>query len=213
MDKIVCVGKNYLDHAKEMGDKIPEKPVLFLKPPSVLRVSQHEDEALELQIPTDAGELHHEAEIVLRLDKGGYKIGVKEAERLIGAVTVGLDMTLRTRQSLAKQNGHPWTTSKVFVDAAVIGVWQRISEFPDYLSQKFSFAVDGVERQHGFGKDMRLSPAECVSYISEFFPLSPGDLIFTGTPAGVGPIVPGSKGTLSWGNVRLNVSWRQEGTK
>lgn len=210
MDKIICLGKNYLDHAKEMGGKIPEKPVIFLKPPSVLRTVDHPDEPITLLIPHEAGELHYEAEIVFRLDKGGYKLSVREAERLIGAVTLGLDMTLRTRQQQAKENGAPWTTSKVFVDSAVIGPWKRVSEFPDWLTQKFSFALDGVEKQQGFGKDMRLSPAECVSYISEFFPLVAGDIIFTGTPAGVGPVQNNSRGTLSWGGIRFNTVWKNE---
>lgn len=210
MDKIICVGKNYLEHAKEMGGKIPEKPVLFLKPASVLRTAVQSEELLELCIPADCGELHYETEIVLRLDKGGYKLKPKEAERLIGAVTLGLDMTLRDRQKTAKENGYPWTTSKVFLDSAVVGPWVRVSEFPNYLDEKFSFALDGIEKQFGFGKNMRLSPSECVSYISEFFPLSPGDLIFTGTPAGVGPVAAGSRGTLNWGSLRYSTSWKEE---
>jgi 2-keto-4-pentenoate hydratase/2-oxohepta-3-ene-1,7-dioic acid hydratase in catechol pathway len=210
MEKIVCVGKNYPEHARELGDAIPEKPVIFIKPPSILRVATP-DEALELRLPAGAGAVHHEAEIVLRLDKGGYKLDVKEAERIIGAVSVGLDMTLRERQAAQKKAGHPWTTSKVFIDCAVIGPWQRVSEFPNYLSEKFSFALDGQLRQQGFGTEMSLSPAECVAYISEFFPLCPGDLIFTGTPAGVGPVAPGQKGVLTWGPIRYAVSWKAEG--
>jgi len=210
MDKIVCVGKNYLEHALELGDAIPERPVLFLKPASVLRMVSQSDEPLPLVIPRNAGTLHHEVEIVLRLDKGGYRIDVKDAERMIGAVSIGLDMTLRDRQTTLKKNGHPWTTGKVFPDAAVIGPWLRVSEFPDYLQEKFSLAVDGTLRQQGFGKDMVMSPAECVAYASEFFPLCPGDLIFTGTPAGVGPVLPGQKGTLSWGSIRFAVTWKAD---
>lgn len=209
MDKIVCVGKNYLEHARELGDAIPEKPVLFLKPPSVLRVGSSADEPLELRLPAGSGTVHHEVEIVLRLDKGGYRLDGKEAERLIGAVSIGLDMTLRDRQRAQKEAGHPWTTSKVFPDAAVIGPWQRVSEFPDYLREKFSFALDGTLRQEGFGTSMCLSPAECVAYISEFFPLTPGDLIFTGTPAGVGPVQAGQKGLLAWGPIRYAVIWKE----
>lgn len=209
MDKIVCVGKNYLAHARELGDAIPERPVIFIKPPSVLRVAVPGDDApLELRIPPEAGEIHHEVEIVLRLDKGGYRLDPKEAERLIGAVTVGLDMTLRTRQQHAKKNGHPWTTSKVFPDAAVIGPWLRVSEFPGYMSEKFSFALDGTLRQEGYGRDMTFMPAECVAYLSEFFPLQAGDIIFTGTPEGVGPVVHGSKGVVSWGSLRYEVQWK-----
>ena len=208
MDKIVCVGKNDLDHARELGDPVPERPVVFLKPPSILRAATSEGDPLVLGIPRDAGALHHEVEIVLRLDKGGSRLDVKEAERLIGAVTVGLDMTLRDRQAALKKAGHPWTTGKVFADAAVVGPWRRVSEFPNYLQEKFSFALDGQLRQEGFGKDMLFSPAECLAYLSECFPLCPGDVIFTGTPAGVGPVTSGQKGVLSWGPIRYAVQWK-----
>jgi 2-keto-4-pentenoate hydratase/2-oxohepta-3-ene-1,7-dioic acid hydratase in catechol pathway len=208
MDKIVCLGKNYLKHAQELGDAIPEKPVLFLKPASVLRAAVQEDEFLELSYPHDAGALHHETEIVLRLDKGGYKLDLKEAERIIGAITLGLDMTLRDRQEVLKKNGHPWTVSKVFPDSAVVGPWRRVSEFPEYLDEKFSLTIDGTLRQHGYGKEMRMSPAEAVAYASEFFPLCAGDLIFMGTPEGVGPILPGTKANLSWGPIRYSVLWK-----
>ncbi|MCA2959290.1 MAG: fumarylacetoacetate hydrolase family protein [Silvanigrellales bacterium] len=213
MEKIVCVGKNFLEHARELGDAIPEKPVLFLKPPSVLRVATSPEDLLELRLPRDAGVVHHEAEIVLRLDRGGYRLDVKEAERLIGAVTLGLDMTLRDRQQAQKKAGHPWTTSKVFPDAAVVGPWLRVSEFPDYLTEKFSFALDGRLAQQGFGTEMSFSPAECVAYISEFFPLCAGDLIFTGTPAGVGPVSPGQKGSLHWGSIHYSVLWKAEASQ
>ncbi|WP_161597664.1 fumarylacetoacetate hydrolase family protein [Fluviispira multicolorata] len=206
MDKIVCVGKNYLDHAKELGDIVPEKPVLFIKPRSVLRAAVDHEE-LFLSIPQNLGSLHYETEIVLRLDKGGYKLDIKDAEKAIGAVSIGLDMTLRDLQNSQKKAGHPWTTSKVFPDCVVVGSWLRVSEFPDYLNEKFSFSLDDKIKQEGYGKNMRLSPAECVAYISEFFPLAAGDLIFTGTPAGVGPVQAGQKGTLNFGSIRYSISW------
>jgi acylpyruvate hydrolase len=209
MDKIICIGKNYLEHAKELGDAVPEKPVIFLKPPSVLRVATP-GESLSLRVPAQAGSLHYETEIVLRLDKGGYKLDVKEAERIIGAVSLGLDMTLRDRQQALKKAGHPWETGKVFADAACVGPWTRVSEFPNYLTEKFSFVLEGQLKQQASGKDMTLSPAECVAYASSFFPLMPGDLVFTGTPAGVGEVLPGQKGTLSWGPVQYQVIWKEE---
>ena len=207
MDKIVCVGKNYLDHAKELGDDVPTTPLLFLKPGSVLSTGGQTEEPLLLRFPENRGELHYEAEIVLRLDKGGSNLEPKDAEKLIGAVTVGLDMTLRSVQAELKKNGHPWTIGKVFPDAAVIGPWLRVSEFQNYLDEKFSFALEGQLKQQSFGKNMIFSPAECVSYISKQFPLVAGDLIFTGTPAGVGPVKPGQKGTLTWGQIKYSVKW------
>lgn len=209
MDKIICLGRNYLDHAKEMGGPVPEKPVLFLKPPSVLRLAAQNGDQLKLQLPENVGEVHHEVEIVLRIDRGGFRMSAAEAEKAIGAVSLGLDMTLRDLQAAAKKNGHPWTTSKVFVDAATVGPWLRVSEFPEYLEQKFSLSIDGAIKQEGFGKNMRMTPAEAVAYVSECFPLCPGDLIFTGTPAGVGPVVVGSKGVLTWGNINYSVVWEK----
>jgi 2-keto-4-pentenoate hydratase/2-oxohepta-3-ene-1,7-dioic acid hydratase in catechol pathway len=207
MDKIVCVGKNYLDHAIELGDKIPEKPVIFLKPNSILRAAIQNEE-IELSIPENKGSLHFETEIVLRLDRGGYKLDIKDAEKCIGAVTVGLDMTLRTLQENLKKSGHPWTTSKVFPDSAVIGPWIRVSEFPNYLEENFSLFIDDEMKQQGQGKNMRFSPAEIISYISEYFPLSAGDLIFTGTPAGVSSVSTGQKGSLHFGEIKYSVNWR-----
>lgn len=208
MDKIVCLGKNYREHALELGDEVPDQPVIFIKPPSVLRVATPDDEAIELCIPPNCGALHYETEIVLRLDKGGYKLDLKDAERIIGAVSIGLDMTLRDKQKELKKAGHPWTTSKVFADCAVVGPWLRVSEFPDYLTEKFSLAINGQLRQEGFGSQMLFSPAACVAFASSFFPLCAGDLIYTGTPAGVGPVVSGNKGTLCFGPLRYNVVWK-----
>jgi 2-keto-4-pentenoate hydratase/2-oxohepta-3-ene-1,7-dioic acid hydratase in catechol pathway len=207
MDKIVCVGKNYLDHAKELGDKIPEKPVIFLKPSSILRAAiQHEE--LELSIPQNSGTLHFETEIVLRLDRGGYKLDLKDAEKCIGAVTLGLDMTLRDLQATQKKNGHPWTTSKVFPDSAVVGPWMRISEFPNYLEENFTFILNDEVKQQDIGKSMRMNPAEIISYVSEFFPLVSGDIIFTGTPAGVSSVQLGQKGLLKFGEINYSVLWK-----
>lgn len=206
MDKIVCVGKNYMDHAKELGDAIPENPVLFIKPKSILRAAVDHEE-LALVIPKVSSSLHFEAEIVLRLDKGGYQLDLKESEKAIGAVSIGLDMTLRELQAKQKKDGHPWTTSKVFPDSAVVGPWLRVSEFSNYLDEKFTFSLDDRVKQESFGKNMIMNPVECVSYISKFFPLVAGDLIFTGTPAGVGPVVAGQRGVLSFGSIRYSVVW------
>ena len=207
MDKIVCVGKNYLDHAKELGDAVPEKPVLFLKPPSVLRAATRPSEKLALRLPADAGSVHHECELVVRLVRGGFRLSVAEAEKAIGWLTVGLDMTLRDRQALAKKNGHPWETSKVFPDSAVVGPWVEAGKFPRWLETSFTLSIDGEVRQEGKGVQMSMRPAECIAYASEFFPLLEGDLLFTGTPAGVGPVAAGQTGELRWGDIAYAVTW------
>jgi 2-keto-4-pentenoate hydratase/2-oxohepta-3-ene-1,7-dioic acid hydratase in catechol pathway len=200
VDKIVCVGKNYSEHARELGDAVPEKPVLFLKPPSVLKQCTAWGDTVTAQIPTGRGELHHEIELVLQLGCGGYQLTPAEAANAISAVTVGLDMTLRTEQTQLKKNGHPWTIGKVFVDSAIIGPWLSVKELPDYLDTEFSLTVDNTLRQQGHGSEMTMKPVELLCYISHFFPLCAGDIIFTGTPAGVGPVIPQSKLMLKLGS-------------
>lgn len=207
MDKIICVGKNYLDHTKEMGGAIPEKPVLFLKPPSVLKQAQAWEKTLVASFPKDVGEVHHECEIVLKLARGGHKLKLEDVRDAVSAVTLGLDMTLRTRQAELKKNSHPWTTGKVFPDAAILAPWISIEEMPQYLDTEFSFSLDGKIRQKSVGRSMMMGIEEQLVYISSFFPLCEGDVVFTGTPAGVGPVQSGSEAVLEWANHRSFVKW------
>ncbi len=198
MDKIICLGKNYLDHAEEMGDFVPEKPVLFLKPPSVASTVKEKGDIIEIAFPWERGEIHHECEIVLLLNQ----------EKEIEGVTLGLDMTLREEQSRLKKKGHPWEVSKVFKNSAIIGPWLKVAELPvyfhqyagNYLEAEFTFQLDQVVLQVGKGKDMRLSPKECLKYAAEYFPLCEGDVVFTGTPRGVGPVQPGQLVEMKWAN-------------
>jgi 2-keto-4-pentenoate hydratase/2-oxohepta-3-ene-1,7-dioic acid hydratase in catechol pathway len=208
MDKIICVGKNYLEHAKELGDAVPEKPVLFLKPPSILEQAEKPGQILQVALPQDRGSVHHECEIVVRLKTGGSKMSLSDAQSAIGDLTLGLDMTLRDVQSNLKKNGHPWEISKVFSGSAIVGPWVKASEFTDYNHEGFSFFVDGQNKQSGNASQMRLSIAECIAYASEYFPLCAGDLLFTGTPAGVGPVASGQLGVLKWGDrIHYQVKW------
>jgi 2-keto-4-pentenoate hydratase/2-oxohepta-3-ene-1,7-dioic acid hydratase in catechol pathway len=217
MDKIICVGKNYLEHAKEMralqgeaGNALPdssEMPALFLKPPSI-RVSATGNTPV-LLLPPDQGEVHHECEIVVRVRASGYRMSLAEAEAAIGAVTLGLDMTLRDLQGQLKKKGQPWEISKIFPGSAVTGPWLETRDFPNWLEEPFSLAIDGELRQQGRGTEMRLSPAEALAYASRFFPIVEGDLLFTGTPAGVGPVRSGQLGELRWGKaLRYEVRWQ-----
>lgn len=211
MDKVICVGKNYIEHARELGDAIPEKPVLFLKPSSVLRTVAAWGETLTLEVPRDRGELHHECEIVLRLGRGGSDLTAEQAAAAIDSVSLGLDMTLRTVQARLKKDGHPWTLSKVFTGAAVVGPAIPLDGFRSYLDARFSFTLAGQVRQTGRGAEMRMSPVAVVQYVSQCFPVCEGDLIYTGTPAGVGPVEPGQVGTLAWetpgGECAYHVQW------
>jgi 2-keto-4-pentenoate hydratase/2-oxohepta-3-ene-1,7-dioic acid hydratase in catechol pathway len=187
MDKIICLGKNYLNHAKELGDAVPEKPVLFLKPPSVSVQIQKSGDQIHVQLPNRAV-VHHECEIILKLD----------AQKRISAVSLGLDLTLRDVQNTLKRQGHPWEISKVFASSAILGPWISISEFKDYMDTEFKLSVNGVTQQAGFGNQMMLQPRDCVPFIQDFFPICENDVIFTGTPEGVGPLKAGDLVEVTW---------------
>jgi 2-keto-4-pentenoate hydratase/2-oxohepta-3-ene-1,7-dioic acid hydratase in catechol pathway len=206
IDKIICVGKNYLEHAKELGDAVPEKPVVFLKPSSVLQQANAWKALLELNY-IDEGQVQPECEIVFRLARDAYQIKPEDAIDLISDISLGLDMTLRTRQTLLKQQGHPWTTAKVFKDAAIVGPWLPYPEFNHLLDVNFTLEIDDVLKQQGNTHDMMMNPFDLLSYLSHYFPLKQGDLIFTGTPAGVSSIQKGSTARLSWDKYHFGVKW------
>jgi 2-keto-4-pentenoate hydratase/2-oxohepta-3-ene-1,7-dioic acid hydratase in catechol pathway len=207
MDKLICLGKNYLDHAHELGDAVPEKPVVFFKPPSILRTARKMGERLLLQIPKGSSDLHHECEIVGKISQDLYQCTVEEAEAAVTEYTLGLDMTLRTLQSELKSKGHPWERSKIFLDSAVIGPWVKKKDFPQPMNTSFSFKLDGLLKQEGNPQHMRIKIAEALSEISQTIPIKSGDLIFTGTPAGVGPVSADQVGELQWGPVQFSVKW------
>jgi 2-keto-4-pentenoate hydratase/2-oxohepta-3-ene-1,7-dioic acid hydratase in catechol pathway len=208
MDKIICVGKNYREHARELGDAVPEKPVLFLKPPSVAVMIAALGEAATAPLPRDRGSVHHECEIVVRLGFGGSNLSLDDAKAAIDGWTLGLDMTLRDVQQKLKAAGHPWEVGKVFPASAVIGPWLTGHIAETARRQSFSLRIGGTVRQTGHESQMTLSPAECVAYASQHFPLRPGDALFTGTPAGVGAVSPGDEAELLWGEqVLARVRW------
>jgi 2-keto-4-pentenoate hydratase/2-oxohepta-3-ene-1,7-dioic acid hydratase in catechol pathway len=206
IDKIICVGKNYLEHAKELGEAVPDKPVLFLKPPSVLKQASAWGEQLILDFPQDA-EVQPECEIVLRVAHDGYRMTQDEANEAISDFTMGLDMTLRARQTQLKKQGHPWTTAKVFKDAAVLGPWLPYNHFSQYLQAKFQLSINGTRKQCARGLDMMMQPTELLVYISQFFPLKAGDIIYTGTPAGVTSIAKHTLAELRWQEQFYSVTW------
>jgi len=198
MDKIICVGKNYLEHAKELVVAVPEKPVLFIKPPSILFAFEKQCSLKDIALVTDKGPVHHECEIVLFIGK----------KSKIDAVSLGLDMTLRDLQSQQKQKGHPWTTSKVFSGSAIVGPPVPLGEFPHWEKEPFEFFLNKSLKQKGRVEQMSLPPKDIVNYIQEYFPVCEGDLIFTGTPAGVGPVQSGDLAQLRWGKIQFEVKWK-----
>lgn len=195
-------------HAKELGDLVPEKPVIFLKPPSVLRKADESSKPIELSLPLGRGEVHHECEIVVRIGKSGENLKLLEAEQSIEAVTVGLDMTLRDVQAQLKKLGQPWTVSKVFKDSAIVGPWIAPIDFPSWEKERFSFFLDGKLRQSASADEMMMKVKEGICYVSEQFPLTAGDILFTGTPSGVGPVFSGSSAELKWGPLSYKVLWK-----
>ncbi len=199
IDKIICVGKNYLEHSLELNEPVPEKPVLFLKPASVLKQATDWEETIHAAFPALFNEnVQPECEIVLKVDV---------TATAIEAVAIGLDVTLRQYQSQLKKMGHPWTTAKVFVDSAIISPWINGIEFEHLMNEEFTMAIDGVIRQRAYGNQMVMKPVDLLGYISQFFPVCAGDIIFTGTPAGVSAITLGSKVDLNWSRYHLSVDW------
>ena len=168
--RIFCIGRNYAEHAKEMG--APAEPIFFMKPASAIT------RAPVLPFPSATSDLHHEVELVLGLG----------ADAQIIACGVGVDLTRRDLQARMKAKGAPWEIGKAFDQSAPAGVLKR---GPAPTSGLIALSVNGVQRQSGDLADMILPPAEILQALSEYFTLQPGDLIFTGTPAGVGPLHPG----------------------
>ncbi len=204
-DKIICFGKNYQDHMHELGDKPVDRPVIFLKPFSVLNSCEKWGDVLSLSFPED--EVHYECELVFKLKSGGYQLSREKARDTLGWYTIGLDMTKRVLQTELKKAGHPWTIGKVFPDAAVVGPWLLIENVDQHLSTEFSFSVNNDIRQVGFGKNMLFSPIDLVVLASQYFPLCEGDILFTGTPSGVGKINKNDQGTLKLGDQFYLVKW------
>ncbi len=184
--KIFCVGRNYADHAKELGNAVPEEPVIFMKPKSAL-LQPH----TPFYYPEFSNELHYEAELVLRISKNGKYIQQKHASKYYNAITVGIDFTARDVQADLKKKGLPWEKAKAWDNSAVTGRWIDIT--PEMLKHpiKFSLANNGDIVQHGNSADMIFSFDKIVENISQYFSLNIGDLIYTGTPAGVGECVVG----------------------
>lgn len=194
--KIVCVGRNYADHAKELGNELPNKPVLFLKPASALIYSGG-----EIVHPDYGNELHHEVELVLLIGETVKKVNVVEAEKAIIGYGVGLDMTLRDVQDVLKKKGLPWTLAKCFDTSAVISDFILKNDYQVKVDEKLELKVNGVVKQSDTLKSMIFNPAEIVEYISSVMTLEKGDLIFTGTPYGVSKVNRGDKLEARLGDV------------
>jgi len=194
--KIVCIGRNYAAHVKEMGHSVEEFPVIFLKTASNVIYSGE-----PVIHPDYSNNLHHEVELVLFIGETIKNADLISAERAIYGYAVGLDMTLRDLQNEFIKKGNPWTLSKSFDTAAVLSEVVIKDEYLLSGDERISLSVNGVTRQNTSIKDMIFSPVEIVKYISSKMTLEMGDLIFTGTPEGVGQVIRGDKIEASLENI------------
>jgi 2-keto-4-pentenoate hydratase/2-oxohepta-3-ene-1,7-dioic acid hydratase in catechol pathway len=186
--KIFCVGRNYAEHAKELKNEVPEQPVIFMKPPTALL-----KDGAPLFYPSFSNDIHYEGELVVKISKNGKKIEERFAHKYFSEVTLGFDFTARDLQNQLKAKGLPWELAKGFDGAAAIGSFIPLSELSNDGSFEFTIEKNGVQVQHGFSSHMLFSIAHIISFVSQYFTLQTGDLIFTGTPSGVGPVKIGDK--------------------
>jgi 2-keto-4-pentenoate hydratase/2-oxohepta-3-ene-1,7-dioic acid hydratase in catechol pathway len=200
---IICVGRNYAEHARELGNEIPESPVLFLKPPSSLVT-------LEQGIcwNTALGECHYECELSIRIGQRLKNATSKQAKAAIAGVTLGLDLTLRDLQNQLKAKGQPWERAKAFDGACVLGQWLAPDMLSDYSNASFELQVNQELRQQGNTADMLFGVVELLVDISQVFSLEPGDVVMTGTPAGVGALQSGDQLKMTLNTVLGGVSWQ-----
>ena len=187
--KILAVGRNYASHAAEM--EAPPEPVLFTKPGTAIRLPGE-----DVVLPRDRGSVHHEVELVVALGRGGTNVTEAEAAGMAAAYGLGLDLTLRDVQAEAKAAGRPWTVAKGFDGALPLSPFLPAETVGDPASLRFRLLVNGALRQEGRAADMLLSVPALLAYISSWITLEEGDLVLTGTPAGVGPVLPGDEAVL-----------------
>ncbi len=188
---IWAVGRNYAEHAKELGNEVPSTPLFFLKSGSCLQFNS------TIELPNWVTEVHHEIEIALLIDENSQ----------FSHYTLALDLTERNLQNDLKKKGQPWTLAKSFINACPIGQWQIFKNWEELKDKKLSLSVNGSERQAGYGQQMIFAPIELLAYVREHFPVQPGDILLTGTPAGVGPI---HRGDILVGQIKdlIETQWK-----
>lgn len=186
--KIFCVGRNYVEHALELNNGVPSEPVIFMKPPTALLKDDK-----PFYLPDFTNDCHHELEIVIRIGKNGKSIAEKFAMQYIDGITVGIDFTARDLQNRLKEKSLPWELAKAFDNSAVLGKIQSLDKIKDWQDIDFCLYKNRTIAQQGNTKNMIFSFQQIVSFISRYFTLQKGDLIYTGTPAGVAAVSIGDK--------------------
>ncbi len=201
--KIVCVGRNYAEHARELGNEVPKSPVLFLKPPSSLIALEH-----GIDWNRDLGECHFECELSIQIGHTLKTATQEQAKAAIAGVTLGLDLTLRDLQNQLKDKGQPWERAKAFDGACVLGQWLAPDMLDDLSNSTFHLSVNGAVRQQGNTADMLFGVVDLLVDISKVFTLQAGDVVMTGTPAGVAALASGDQLMMTLDTVMGEVSWQ-----
>lgn len=186
--KIICIGRNYSDHAKELNNPVPTKPLIFMKPPSALLIKNK-----PMYIPDFTKNLHYEAEIVLKVCKNGKHVQPDFAKKYYKEIAFGIDFTARDLQDQCKAKGHPWEIAKAFDNSAALSEFISLEKVNQAAGIKFQMKKNGEVVQNGNTKDLIFDFDYLICYVSKFFKLQMGDYIYTGTPAGVGPVQIGDK--------------------
>ena len=181
--KLICIGRNYVDHIDELKNEKPSSPVIFLKPDSAVILKNH-----PFFIPDYSNDVHYEIEVLIKIKKLGKSIDIKFSHTYYDEIGLGIDFTARDLQSELKKNGLPWEKSKAFDGSALIGKWVNKNEFNDLNNLNFSLKKNGTIVQFGNTSNMLWFIDELISEVSKFFTLKIGDVIFTGTPSGVGKV-------------------------
>ncbi|WP_435412880.1 fumarylacetoacetate hydrolase family protein [Psychroserpens mesophilus] len=186
--KLICIGRNYTDHIKELENEKPTDPVVFLKPDTSILLKKQ-----PFFIPDFSEDVHHEVEVLVKINKVGKHIAKKFAHKYYSEIGLGIDFTARDLQSKLKEKGLPWEKAKAFDGAAVIGEWLPKQDFKDLNNINFSLQKNQSIVQEGNTSLMLYKIDEIIEYVSKYFTLKIGDIIFTGTPAGVGRVIANDK--------------------
>jgi 2-keto-4-pentenoate hydratase/2-oxohepta-3-ene-1,7-dioic acid hydratase in catechol pathway len=204
---LFCIGRNYAEHAKELNNPVPDRPVVFTKPSTTLLA-----DGGTVVLPPVTQDVHHEVELVVAIGRGGKNIPIETALDHVAGYAIGLDMTARDIQTSLKSKSHPWELAKGLDTFAPIGNFVPAASIPDPSSLHLELNVNGEVRQSGTTADMLHSVAQLIAFLSTYFTLHPGDLIFTGTPAGVSAVNDGDRlhASLHHGLSTLTVGVRRE---
>jgi 2-keto-4-pentenoate hydratase/2-oxohepta-3-ene-1,7-dioic acid hydratase in catechol pathway len=186
--KIICIGRNYIDHIKELSNQKPLNPVVFLKPDSSI-IAKNQN----FIIPSFSNEIHHEVELVIKINKVGKHIDKSYSHKYYDEIGLGIDFTARDIQNNLKEKGHPWEKSKAFDNSCMVGKFLKKEKLEDISKIEFSLIKNNELVQSGCSNDMLWKIDELISYVSQYFTLKIGDLIFTGTPSGVSKVESGDR--------------------